>query len=110
RLTVCSGLVPALALALAPLGVTGGPLIAMSGQRLQLREEPVVLAGEVEARLALHSLLQLGRYVVEQARVGVDRHQVVADVALATANRAEPRRRHPLRLRREVEAVPGVGI
>src|SRR4029078_11826083 len=102
RSAVRASLVPALALALAPIRVAGRHVVAASGEVGQLREEPLVDAGEVEARLALHPLPELRRQVGQEARIAVDRHQVEADVGLAPAGRPEPGRGRALRLARAV--------
>src|SRR6187200_420642 len=55
---------------------------ALLGERRQLTRVGRLDGDEVEARLALHPLLQRRRQRVTQGRVDVDRHQVKADVAL----------------------------
>jgi hypothetical protein len=61
-------------------------------QLSKLFEQRLIDLAEVEAGFALHSLFQFGGYFIQQARIDVNRHEIVTDVVLLDLHRAEEER------------------
>jgi hypothetical protein len=79
---------------------------ACRGELAQLAEKRGVRGGEIEARLALHALLQLRRYFLPQRCIPIQGHEMEADVAPAGNHGTEEKRFAFVAGRARFEVIP----